>query len=62
MFEEALSPRGENFESWNITRDGIRFDFDSCRVFGCAGGKQVVEIPFTALAIQDASNRLNPRM
>jgi hypothetical protein len=49
MFEEAVTPKAENFESWNITRDGIRFDFDACRVFGCAGGEQAVEIPFTAL-------------
>jgi hypothetical protein len=49
MFEEALTPMAEHFASWNITRDGIRFDFDACRVFGCAGGEQAVEIPFTAL-------------
>jgi len=49
MFEEALTPVAENFESWNITRDGIRFDFDACRDFACVGGDQAVEIPFTAL-------------
>lgn len=49
MFKEALAPVAENFESWNITRDGIRFNFDACKVFSCAGGEQAVEIPFTAL-------------
>ena len=47
MFKEALAPVAENFESWNLTRDGIRFNFDACKVFSCAGGEQAVEIPFT---------------
>jgi hypothetical protein len=49
MFKEALAPEAENFKSWNITSDGIRFSFDACKVFGCVAGKQEVEIPFTAL-------------
>ncbi len=49
IFEEALTPKVENFESWNITREGVRFNFDECRVFGCAVGEKAVEIPFTAL-------------
>ena len=49
MFSEALSPRAENFESWNITVSGIMFNFDGCKITGCAGGKREVEIPFTAL-------------
>jgi hypothetical protein len=48
-FEEALRPMAENFESWNVTRHGIRFNFEACKVFGCSSGEQVVEIPFTAL-------------
>ncbi|HEY9501100.1 MAG TPA: DUF3298 domain-containing protein, partial [Pyrinomonadaceae bacterium] len=36
-------------ESWNITRDGIRFNFDACELSGCADGQQEVEIPFTDL-------------
>ncbi|HEY8228606.1 MAG TPA: DUF4163 domain-containing protein [Pyrinomonadaceae bacterium] len=47
IFEEALTPKAENFRSWNITRDGLRFNFDACKVFGCADGKQTVEIPLT---------------
>jgi hypothetical protein len=49
MFKEALAPIGENYDSWNVTRDGIRFNFDACKVFSCAEGKQEVEIPFAAL-------------
>lgn len=49
MFKEALAPIGENYDSWNFTRDGIRFNFDACKVFSCAEGKQEVEIPFAAL-------------
>ena len=49
MFEEALIPKPANFASWNVTRDAIRFNFDECRVFGCASGEQKVEIPFAEL-------------
>jgi hypothetical protein len=49
MFEEALRPTAENFKSWNITNDGLRFNFDDCKVFGCSGGKQTIEIPFSVL-------------
>lgn len=34
-------------QNWNITRDGIRFNFDACELSGCADGQQEVEIPFT---------------
>ncbi|HKY41964.1 MAG TPA: DUF4163 domain-containing protein [Pyrinomonadaceae bacterium] len=36
-------------ESWNITRDGLRFNFDHCEFFGCSEGSKAVEIPFAAL-------------
>ena len=49
IFKEALAPRAENFDSWNVTPDGIRFNFDACRVFGCASGEQTVVIPFADL-------------
>ena len=49
MFEDALAPHALNFESWNITRDGIRFNFDKCKIFGCADGQHAVEIPFANL-------------
>ena len=49
IFTDALAPIAENYESWNVTGDGIRFNFDACKVFGCAKGEQKVEIPFAAL-------------
>lgn len=49
LFEDALKPNAENFKSWNITHEGIRFNFDECLVFGCASDEQVVVIPFSAL-------------
>ena len=49
MFSEALSPKAKNFESWNITANGLIFNFDACKLAGCAAGKQAVEIPFTAV-------------
>jgi hypothetical protein len=49
LWTKELAPVTRNFESWNLSRDGIRFNFDACKVFGCAAGKQTVEIPFTAL-------------
>jgi Deacetylase PdaC/Protein of unknown function (DUF3298) len=49
MHKESLAPETANYESWNVTRNGIRFNFDECEVFGCAAGEQAVEIPFTNL-------------
>ena len=49
QFDEALSARAENFDSWNITPHGLTFNFDACKLSGCAAGKQAVEIPFTTL-------------
>jgi hypothetical protein len=46
---EPLAPKTETFESWNITENGIRFNFDACKVTGCADGAQEVTIPFSAL-------------
>jgi hypothetical protein len=60
MWKEALAPVAENFESWNITRDGIRFNFDACKVFSCAGGEKAIEIPFSALEdILDRESAIN---
>ena len=36
-------------ESWNITRNGLRFTFDHCEFFACSEGSKVVEIPFAAM-------------
>jgi hypothetical protein len=47
---ELLAPRAKNFESWNITDHGLRFNFDACKVDGCAAGDLTVEIPFDQFA------------
>ena len=49
LSKDELAPVARNFESWNMTHDGIRFNFDACKLFGCAAGKQSVVIPFAAL-------------
>lgn len=49
LFDDVLRPASRTFASWNITSEGIRFNFDACSVFGCASGKQVVFIPFNEL-------------
>ena len=46
LFNDAFTRRTAAFESWNITRDGITFNFDECIVTACAAGEQKVEIPF----------------
>lgn len=49
IWKEELAPRMANFESWNLTKEGIRLNFDACSVVGCAGEEQRVEIPFVSL-------------
>lgn len=49
VFADHLAPLAANFDSWNVTRNGIRLNFDEGEVFGCADGEQTVEIPFTDL-------------
>jgi hypothetical protein len=46
---KELAPVAANFESWNMTPAGIRFNFDACKLSGCADGKQQVVIPFATL-------------
>lgn len=48
-FKEVLSPKAKNYESWNLSKDGIYFNFDACSVDGCAAGSKEVVIPFVAL-------------
>lgn len=52
------APETETFENWNVTRDGIIFNFDACNVLSCADGEQRVEIPFDELKPWLNSNRL----
>ena len=49
LFRANLAPEAANFDSWNVTRDGVRFSFDECEAFGCAVGEQSVEIPFSEI-------------
>jgi hypothetical protein len=49
LFKDALEPKAKNYESWNITTEGITINFDACNVLGCAGGKQEVVLPFVTL-------------
>jgi len=46
---EPLAPKAKTLPSWNLTRDGIRFNFDACTVTGCAEGARQVTIPTSAL-------------
>jgi hypothetical protein len=46
---EPLAPKAKTFPSWNLTRDGIRFNFDACTLTGCADGARQVTIPTSAL-------------
>jgi hypothetical protein len=49
LLPEGLTPVAENFDSWNLTATGIRFNFDACQVFGCSAMEKSVEIPFSDL-------------
>jgi len=46
---EPLAPKAKTFPSWNLTRDGIRFNFDACSLTGCADGARQVTIPSSVL-------------
>ncbi len=46
---EALGPEAKNFENWRITRQGLTFNFDGCKIAGCAAGDLDVQIPFYTL-------------
>ena len=48
-FTDELAPKLKNYESWNLTKEGLRFNFDACRIDGCAAGKAEVNIAFEAL-------------
>jgi len=46
---DPLAPKATTFPSWNLTRDGIRFNFDACTLTGCADGARQVTIPSSVL-------------
>lgn len=56
LHRDNLAPALSNFDSWNVTHTGIRFNFDEGEVFGCSDGEQAVEIPFAEL-----KSSLSPR-
>ena len=49
LFRDTLTAQTDVFESWNITANGIRFNFDECKVTACAAADLKVEIPFSVL-------------
>ena len=56
QLQRELAPLTKNYESWNITNTGLRFNFDACRIGGCAEGKKAVEIKLESL-----KEMLNPK-
>ena len=56
IFKDELAPKLKNYESWNITKEGLRFNFDACKIDGCAAGKEEVLIEFPAL-----KEKMNPK-
>jgi hypothetical protein len=46
---EALAPTAKNFDNWQITSSGIRFNFPGCKVTSCSEGDLTVLIPFSRL-------------
>lgn len=49
LLPEALAPARGTFASWNVTPNGIRFNFDACALSGCADGEREVEIRYSDL-------------
>ena len=49
LFRGNLAPEAANFDSWNVTPNGVRFTFDACEAFACAVGEQNVEVPFSEI-------------
>lgn len=45
----ALQPTAGNFKVWQITTQGISFNFPTCRVANCSEGELIVQIPYEEL-------------
>jgi hypothetical protein len=58
FFTEHLAPKAKNYQSWNITKDGIKINFDACSVLACSYGQQSVTIPF--IEMKDVLNPNSP--
>jgi len=50
MFEEGVLPTPENYQSWNISGQGLVINFDEYQVGPYAMGAQTVVVPYDALA------------
>jgi len=48
-FRAEVAPVRKNFASWNIVPQGIRINFDACKIDGCAAGTTAVVISFAEL-------------
>jgi Deacetylase PdaC len=46
---EPIAPKAAMFESWNLTSEGIRFNFDPCTLGGCNEPPQESTITFGSL-------------
>ena len=46
---KALAPASGNFNVWQITTNGISFNFPACKVAECAEGELIVQIPYELL-------------
>lgn len=47
--KEGAAPKADNYDSWNITPDGLQITFDAYQVAAYALGPQEVIIPYSAL-------------
>lgn len=47
--KEGAAPKAENYDSWNITPDGLQITFDAYQVAAYAFGPQEVIVPYSAL-------------
>jgi hypothetical protein len=48
-FPEGAEPTDINYQSWNITKDGLQINFDDYQVTPHAVGPQVVIVPYSVL-------------
>ena len=54
---KALAPESGNFNVWQITTNGISFNFPACKVAECAEGELIVQISY-----EDLKPILNPNI
>lgn len=61
VWEEGALPVPENYQSWNVTPEGLRIGFDEYAVAPYAAGPQAVIVPYAVLAdIIDPEGPLGP--